>query len=83
MNYVNKCATCVYFNPVKQYKIYENRYGKCCNKNSIPYEKKFNINFSRKKCYLYEIDPNKQCDCGVFIERYFNYCPKCGKKLRG
>lgn len=79
IDYNGKCATCIYFVQNE-----DGRAGMCkalsrkIGSHSYPYT----VNFSKVGCVRYARDSNRVCECGVYRERDYNFCPACGRTLR-
>lgn len=76
--YVNKCATCLSFRKSKG-----KRAGICINPSSRCYHANYGlVNMAKMKCLCYSFNTESLCKCGTFKETSYNYCPKCGSKLK-
>lgn len=73
-DYIGKCATCRHFVKNKNPTI---RDGKCKG-----------IHRSRRcptysaSCKGWELDPETICDCNLFKEAWYRFCPNCGKRIK-
>lgn len=78
-NYNNKCATCKFMKPNKGRSGICEKLSRDIDGRHYPYA----VDFSRVGCVLYKNAPERSCVCGVYKDAEFNFCPICGRNLRG
>lgn len=78
IDYNGKCATCIHFTPHDT-----GRSGVCDELyREIGRDYPYVTSFSRAGCVAYKLDDKRVCECGVYREGEYNYCPICGRCLR-
>lgn len=82
IDYTSKCVGCIHFELAGNDGSHGKRWGKCKKLIRDLPANPYNLNFCMAGCKYHEFASFRFCECGVYKEFEWSFCPLCGRFLK-